>query len=102
MMTVIARLKVRPGKEAEFERAAREMVAHVKASEPGTVTYVLHRSTADPTVFAFYEVYADAAAFTAHSQSDRMRQFGRGLAGALEGQPEITMYEEIDGKRPAR
>ena len=102
MMTVIAKLKVRAGKEAEFEKAAREMVAHVKAEEPGTLTYLLHRSSADPTVFAFYEVYVDAAAFTAHSGSDRMRQFGRSLGGALEGQPEITMYEEIDGKRPAR
>jgi quinol monooxygenase YgiN len=101
-MTVIAKLKVRPGKEAEFERAAREMVAHVKAAEPGTLTYVLHRSAADPTVFAFYEAYASADAFTAHSGSDRMRQFGRGLAGVLDGQPEITMYEEIEGKRPAR
>ena len=99
MVTVIAKLKVRTGKEAEFERAAREMVAHVKAHEPGTLTYVLHRSAADPTVFAFYEVYADSAAFTAHSGSDRMRQFGRGLGGVLDGQPEITMYEELDGKR---
>ena len=71
-------------------------------AEPGTVTYILHRSTADPTVFAFYEVYADGDAFTAHSSSDRMRQFGRGLAGVLDGQAEIAMYEEIDGKRPAR
>ena len=99
MVTVIAKLKVKSGKEAEFERAAREMVAHVKAHEPGTLTYVLHRSSADPTVFAFYEVYADSAAFTAHSGSDRMRQFGRGLGGVLDGQPEITMYEELDGKR---
>jgi len=99
MMTVIAKLKVRAGKEADFEKAAREMVAHVKAQEPGTLKYVLHRSSADPTVFAFYEVYADADAFTAHSGSDRMRQFGRGLGGVLDGQPEITMYEEIDGKR---
>ena len=69
-MTVIAKLKVRPGKEAEFERAAREMVAHVKAAEPGTLTYVLHRSAADPTVFAFYEVYAGDEPFAEVAPED--------------------------------
>jgi quinol monooxygenase YgiN len=99
MMTVIAKLKVQSGKEAEFERGAREMVAHVKAHEPGTLTYVVHRAVTDPTLFCFYEVYADEAAFTAHSGSDRMRQFGKSLGGVLDGRPEITMFQEIDGKR---
>jgi quinol monooxygenase YgiN len=99
MMTVIAKLKVHAGKEADFERGAREMVAYVKANEPGTLTYVVHRGVADPTVFCFYEVYADEAAFTAHGGSDRMRQFGKSLAGLLDGRPEITMFTEIDGKR---
>lgn len=99
MMTVIAKLKVHAGKESEFERAAREMVAHVKAHEPGTLTYVVHRAVTDPTLFCFYEVYADEAAFTTHGGSDRMRQFGKSLAGLLDGRPEITMFTEIDGKR---
>jgi quinol monooxygenase YgiN len=99
MTTVIAKVKVQPGKEAEFERAAREMIAHVRANEPGTLTYVLHRSTADPTLFAFYEIYRDGDAFAAHAGSDRMKQFSRGLASAVDGRPEITMWEEIDAKR---
>ena len=99
MMTVIAKLKVQAGKEAEFEGAAREMVAHVKAHEPGTLAYVVHRAVADPTHFCFYEIYADEAAFTAHGSSDRMRQFGKSLGGILDGRPEITMFTEIDGKR---
>jgi quinol monooxygenase YgiN len=99
MMTVIAKLKVQAGKEAEFERAAREMVAHVKSHEPGTLTYLVHRGVADPTLFCFYEVYADEAAFSAHGGSDRMRQFGKSLGGLLDGRPEITMLSEIDGKR---
>ena len=99
MMTVIAKLKVQAGKEAEFERAAREMVAHVKSHEPGTLTYLVPRGVADPTLFCFYEVYADEAAFSAHGGSDRMRQFGKSLGGLLDGRPEITMFSEIDGKR---
>ncbi len=99
MMTVITKLKVQAGKEAQFERGAREMIAYVKAHEPGTLTYLVHRAVADPTLFCFYEIYADEAAFTTHGSSDRMREFGKSLGGLLDGRPEITMFTEIDGKR---
>lgn len=99
MITVIAKIKVQPGKEAQFEEAGRSMVAHVKAHEPGTLVYVLHRSSAEPTEFLFYEVYRDQEAFTAHSGSDTMRTFAKGLGGVVAGRPEIAMYAEIDGKR---
>ena len=46
-ITVIAKLKVQPGKEAEFEAAAKQMIATVKESEPGTLSYVLHKNTKD-------------------------------------------------------
>jgi quinol monooxygenase YgiN len=99
MITVIATLKVKSGNEATFERAAREMIAHVRANEPSTLTYVLHRSTGDPTAFAFYEVYADQAALAAHGGSEQMQKFFGAVGGLLDGRPEITMYQEIDGKR---
>ena len=99
MMTVIAKLKVKPGREASFEQAAQKMIAHVKAHEPGTVTYLLNRATADPTEFVFYEIYADPAAFAAHGSSEPMQQFFGAVGALLDGQAEIKMYEEIGGKR---
>ena len=72
MVTVIAKIKVVPGKESEFERAARDMVAHVRANEPGTRTYILHRAAGNPAEFLFYERYDDEAAFAAHGGSDAM------------------------------
>jgi len=97
--TVIAKLKVKAGSEATFQQAADKMIVHVKANEPGTLTYVLHRSTADPTEFLFYEVYADQGALGAHSSSEPMQQFFGAIGGLLDGRPEITMYEELGGKR---
>jgi quinol monooxygenase YgiN len=99
MITVIATLQVKPGQEKAFEEAARPLVAHVKANEPGTRAYLFHRSTADPTQFAFYEVYADQAALAAHSASEPMQKFFGSVGGFLAGRPTITLYEEIDGKR---
>ena len=98
-MTVVAKLKVKVGQEDALIAGMRKMIAHVKANEPGTVTNLLHRSTADPTLFLFYEVYADQAAFATHGASEPMKEFFRLAGGILDGRPDITMYEEIDGKR---
>ncbi len=43
MITVIANLKVQAGQEAKFQQEAEKMIAHVKANEPNTLTYVLHK-----------------------------------------------------------
>ena len=67
------------------------MIAHVTANEPGALTYILHRSTADPNEFLFYEVYADQAALAVHGSSEAMQQFFAAIGGLLDGRPEITL-----------
>ena len=99
MVTVIAKLKLKPGNEAAFEKAATELIAYVKESEPGTLTYILHRSTADPTEYVYYELYADQAALAAHGGSAPMAKFFGAIGGLVAGRPEITMYEEVAAKR---
>ncbi len=99
MLTVIATLKVKSGQEDALIAGMEKMIAHVKANEPGTVTYLLHRSTADPTTFLVYEVYADQAAFATHGASESMKEFFRLAGSLLDGRPDIVMYEEIGGKR---
>jgi len=99
MLTVVAKLKVQPGAEAEFERACRSMIEHVRTAEHGTVTYVLHRARKDPTTFLFYERYTDRAALDVHSQSAQMANFLSAIGPLLDGTPGIEIYEEIDGKR---
>jgi len=97
-ITVIAKLKVQPGKEAEFEGAAKEMIATVKTAEPGTLSYVLHKNTKDPTEFIYYEVYQDQAAFDAHGKTDHMKKFGGKIGGVLAGRPEIAILSEVARK----
>jgi quinol monooxygenase YgiN len=99
VLTVIAKLKVKADQVAAFEEAAHEMIAHVQANEPGTLRYVCHRSTADPSVYLFYEVYQDQAAFAAHGGSPAMQAFFAALRGVVEGRPELEMYEAIAEKR---
>jgi quinol monooxygenase YgiN len=99
MITVVATLKIQPGKEEAFKQEAEKMVAHVKANEPGTLTYILHRSTADPTEFLFFETYRDQESLSAHGASEPMRHFFGAVGGLVAGRPEIKMYEEIGGTR---
>jgi quinol monooxygenase YgiN len=50
--------------------AAFEPLLEQAKEEPGTLLYALHRSKDDPYVFWTTEVYADDAAFAAHSVSE--------------------------------
>jgi quinol monooxygenase YgiN len=98
-ITVIAKLKVKAGSDAAFRQAADKMITHVKANEPQTLTYILHRSTAEPNEFVFYEIYADQGGLAAHGSSEPMQQFFGAVGGLLDGRPEITLYEELAGKK---
>jgi quinol monooxygenase YgiN len=97
-ITVIAKLKVQPGKEAEFEAAGKEMIATVKSAEPGTLTYILHKNIKNPTEFIYYEVYQDQAAFESHGKTDHMKKFGGKIATVLDGRPEIAILQEVARK----
>ena len=74
MITILARFKVQPGKEAEAEQALSDMAAIVEGNEPGALAYLFHRSQKDPTEITVFEVYADGDAFSAHGQTPHMAQ----------------------------
>ena len=96
MITIVAKLQANPGKEGELEAVLKKMVAAVKQNESGKVpTYSLHTAKDDPTLFMFYEQYADADAFAAHGQTEHMKEMGGSLRGLLAGRPVIEQYESI-------
>ncbi len=96
-IAIIAKIKAKPGSEAQLEAAFREMIAKVR-SEPGTLSYILHKSVQDPTVFCFYETYVDQAAVDFHGKTPHMKELGAKIGPHLDGRPEITILTEIDRK----
>ena len=98
-VSVIARVKVRAGSESAAEAAFRRHLERVRRDEPGTLAYLLHRSRKDPTLFLFYERYADAPAFDRHGKSAAMQSLFRELTPLLDGAPAIELCDELDGKR---
>ena len=93
MLAVVATLKVKPGSEAEFESVAQEMVAAVKANEPGCLLYILTR--AEPQTYVILERYADQAASDAHVASAHFRAIGPRMGPFMAGRPEILRLTEV-------
>ena len=68
-VAIVARVTVKEGKADEYVAAFESLLEQAK-EEAGTLLYALHRSKGDPHMFWTTEVYADDAAFAAHSASE--------------------------------
>ena len=90
---IIATIKVKPGKEAEFETVFRELAAQVKQNEPGCLLYDLFRSKA-PSTYVVMEQYANAEALAAHGKTAHFVAAGPKLGAVLDGRPTIDMLEK--------
>ena len=95
MIAVIAILRAREGREAEFEAAFSEMAAGVRAGEPGNSLYQLTKSRTEPRAYKVLEIYADQAAVDAHRASDHFKAGGRKLADLLDGRPELEVLDTV-------
>ncbi|HEU4759285.1 MAG TPA: putative quinol monooxygenase [Dehalococcoidia bacterium] len=94
MITILARFRVQPGKEAEAEQALRAMAAAVESNEPGALTYIFHRSQQDPAEITVFEVYTDAEAFATHGQSPHMGQLRAAFGGVFD--PASVKIERLE------
>ena len=98
MNTIIARIKIKDGKEDEALAALKKMAEGVEANEPGTLAYVIHRSIDDPSEIVFFELYKDDDASKAHSQGDSMKAFQSGFADLFDvSQVKIERLDRVAG-----
>ena len=95
MIGVIAVMRAKEGREAEFEAVFDEMTAQVKAKEPGNRMYQLTRSRTEPRTYKVMEVYHDQAAYEAHGSSDHYKEGGRKLRDLAECRPEIEVLDTV-------
>jgi quinol monooxygenase YgiN len=90
---IIATIKVKPGREAEFETVFRELAGQVKQNEPGCLLYDLFRSKT-PSTYVVMEQYASAEALAAHGKTAHFVAAGPKLGAVLDGRPVIDMLEK--------
>lgn len=93
MIAILAKIPVKPGSEADFEKAMLAMAAQVRANEPGNHLYTLCKG--DDGSYTMMELYEDEAAIEAHRSSDHYKAGGASLAPYIAGAPEITILPVI-------
>ncbi|WP_030263695.1 putative quinol monooxygenase [Streptomyces sp. NRRL B-24484] len=60
---------------AAFDDLVGRTGALIRAGEPGTLVYAVHRVDGRPLERIFYELYRDRAAFDEHESQDHVRAF---------------------------
>ena len=97
VLTVVARLRAAPGKGDALAALLTEQAAVIRKSEPGCLIYRPHRSTTDPDLFIFYEMYENDAAFDLHRKSPHLASYRqrREREGLLEGAVDVQVFRAL-------
>lgn len=90
---IIATLKIKPGKEAEFEAVFKDLAAQVKQNEPGCLLYDLFKSK-DASTYVVMEQYASGEALAAHGKTSHYMAAGPKLGAVLDGRPQIDILQK--------
>jgi quinol monooxygenase YgiN len=92
---VVATIKIKPDTNAAFEAVAREMMAAVRANEPGNKLYQFCKSRSEPTTYVVMEIYDDQASLEAHGKSDHFRSIGPKMGPSMAGRPDVQYFETV-------
>jgi quinol monooxygenase YgiN len=97
VLTVVARLRAAKDKGDALAALLSEQAAVVLGAEEGCLVYRVHRSTRDPELFLFYEMYADDAAFELHRKALHLAAYRqrREQEGLTNGAAEVEVFRSL-------
>lgn len=95
MVTVVAVLTAKEGKETELAEACRELAREVRSKEEGCLMYIPHVSVEIPGRIVFFEKYKDTEAQKTHRHSEHFRAAGLKFKELLAGAPEVQVLSEL-------
>ena len=94
-LIILAAAKAKPGKEADLERALRD-VAGPTRKQPGCIQFTLLRAAGDKSMLLGIERWGSQEAHEKHLQGDHVKQLMARMAEILAAPPSIVAYEAID------
>ena len=97
MITQTAEMGINPEKADEAVAMLAELVKAVEANEPGVLAYICHRKKEDPNTIVFFEIYKDAAALTAHGQTEHLSKLRAAFGSMLMPPVTITVLDRVEG-----
>lgn len=86
------RLKVKEGKEAEFEALVAQLMRDVTTNEPGSI-YDVRRVRGEPRTYFYFISFPDQAGFDRYMAADYHTQMSPKALAVLDGDPS---YEDLD------
>ncbi len=95
MTVFIAKLQIKPGKEADLERLQTELSALTHAREPDTLVYDVLRSRDEPGTYIVYGRFKDEAAFQLHQTTDFHTRLVPPIVACLAKEFEIAFYDFV-------
>jgi quinol monooxygenase YgiN len=93
-VTMFASFAIKPGQE-DNAVAAFKKVAEASHQEPGCVKYAWMRSTEDPSSFAVFEVWQDAAALESHMKEPHLDELRASFGDLLAGAPTVHRLSQL-------
>ena len=95
MIAILATLKCQEGKADEFEAVVKQLMAAVRANEPGNKVYQFARSRTEPNVYKVLEIYADQDAIATHRGAEHFRTLGRQMGAFMDGAPQVEVLDAV-------
>ena len=97
VLTVVAKIRAAKDKGDALAALLSEQAAVVRNGEPGCLVYRVHRSTKEPELFLFYEMYVDDAAFDLHRKAPHLATYRlrREKEGLTDGAVEVEIFRSF-------
>jgi len=96
VVTLTAKIKAKPGKEAALVEECVKLAKLVREKEKGCLMYIPHVSQDNPGEVVFFEKYVDEAAFELHGNTPYFNAFKTALEDLMSGDLEIQFLKELD------
>jgi quinol monooxygenase YgiN len=96
--TFVVKFKIKPGRNAEFERVMATLQGQLGASEPGNVYYDLYLPAADSQTYVLIEHYRNADAVKAHGKDPNTQVMAKAIKDLLDGPPSADSLILVSSK----
>ena len=96
MIGIVVTMEVQDGKQEDFEGVFKDLMAKVKANEPGCIWYQLFKSKTSATTYTVLEQYASPEALAAHGKTEYFLSVQPSLGACLAGAPKIELLDIVE------
>ena len=96
MMTFLAKMKVKEGREEDFVRLAKKLTEEVRANEPSTLAYEFYKLRDEERGYAVYEQFVSEEAEQAHQDTPHFHAIAPELIDCIDGTYVRTYLDDLE------